>query len=228
MFPFFTFKALDEKLTNLNSSVTNHTTHTHIYINLEKNQMDLVFLLIMDLFINLIESWGHFAYFRSTYLYFKKAQCLGVTLWCISRIAALCPCIYLTRKTKLQESKATKLNKILCFSSLLFLTWILHQHCQSITTFCALPSRYHLQYIAAFACIWTTGLNQKCKNKHKLKFKIAAKVTVAGYRAVSSWNRSLWRCLKHSPEANSPFGISFFSWEVPGNCCFGFVVLFYI
>lgn len=49
MFSFFAIKALDEKLMNLNSSVKNTCKS-------EKNQMDLVFLYIMDQLIKLVEN----------------------------------------------------------------------------------------------------------------------------------------------------------------------------
>lgn len=55
MFSFFAIKALDEKLMNLNSSVKNTCKS-------EKNQMDLVFLYIMDQLIKLVENWSNFAY----------------------------------------------------------------------------------------------------------------------------------------------------------------------
>lgn len=127
--------------------------------------MDLVFLFIMDQLIKL-ESWDHFGYSRSTYLCAKT------------------PSINLIRKTELQESKATKLNKILCLSTVFNMNSSSPTASESqLFAHFQVPSRYNLQYIA---CIWTTRLNQKCKNKHKLKLKIAAKMTIASYRAVSS------------------------------------------
>lgn len=69
MFSFFAIKALDEKLMNLNSSVKNTCKS-------EKNQMDLVFLYIMDQLIKLVENWSNFAYSSNfSYLHiliFKK------------------------------------------------------------------------------------------------------------------------------------------------------------
>lgn len=110
--------------------------------------MDLVFLFIMDQLIKL-ESWDHFGYSRSTYLCAKT------------------PSINLIRKTELQESKTTKLNKILCLSTVFNMNSSSPTASESqLFAHFQVPSWYNLQYIA---CIWNTRLNQKCKNKHKLK-----------------------------------------------------------